>query len=437
MTDCNLEPIEFPAVNRRRIFMEFTGNHVTSDGGALLLPMIDKKLDLCRRASLAIPDDRDQSKIIHTTESMLKQMVFGLALGYEDLNDHDSLRNDPCISAATGSLEPLASSPTLCRMQNRADRSTALKLNMLLVDAYVESFDSPPKEIILDFDRTDDRVHGEQDNRGFHGYYKHYCFLPLYVFAGERLLCAYLRPSLEDGAKHSAAVLKLLTDRLRKEWPEVRIIFRADGGFCRKMTMSWCERNGVDYIIGCTGNAVLKKMGEPTMEKARIQWLGARLKQREFTDLSYGAKSWKKERRVILKAEHHALGANPRFVVTTLAGEAKALYEDVYCARGEMENRIKEQQLCLFADRTSCTKWWPNQFRMLLSGLGYALLEGIRRFGLEGTHLARARCDTIRLKLLKIGAVVLGNTRRIRIIASEHNPNNEMLTNVIAALRSG
>ena len=286
----------------------------------------------------------------------------------------------------------------------------------------IESFKRAPKKLLLDFDATDDVVHGKQEGRFFHGYYDHYCFLPLYVFCRNQLLVSYLRPSKIDGAKHAWAILALLVKRLRQAWPQVKIILRADSGFCRWRMLSWCERNNVGYIVGIAKNKRLNAITAQRQREARDCYAELGAKVRWFTDLHYAAGSWNRARRVIAKIEHTAKGSNPRYVVTNLKGDGQALYDKLYCARGEMENRIKEQQLDLFADRTSCHRWWPNQFRLLLSSLAYMLLEAIRRLALKGTELANAYVGTLRLKLLKIGAVILRNTRRIRFLLSSACP---------------
>jgi len=407
---------------------------VTSDGGAALLRFADVRLDLLRRIARAFGDSRQKAKVRHSVLSMLRQRVYGLALGYEDLNDHDALRLDPGYQTVVGRDRELASSPTLCRLENRADRAMAWATHRVLVESFMDSFDEPPEELVLDFDSTDDAVHGRQEGRFFHGYYDHYCFLPLYVFCGEQLLVAYLRPSNIDDAKHSWAILSLLVKAFRRRWPDVRIVFRADSGFCRHRMMTWCERHDVHYIVGIAKNERLKPMAEPYLDQAQRLYDEQQTKQRLFVDLTYGAKTWTRQRRVICKAEVTSKGRNPRFVVTNLRGEAQTLYDDVYCARGDMENRIKEQQLGLFADRTSCHRWWPNQLRLLLSSLAYVLLETIRRLGLRGTELARAQASTIRLKLLKIGAVVLRNTRRVRFLLSSAYPHKDLFTLVVGRL---
>jgi len=290
---------------------------------------------------------------------------------------------------------------------------------------------------MLDFDATDDPIHGLQEGRFFHGYYDHYCFLPLYVFCGDQLLVSYLRPSNIDGAKHAWAILALLTKRLRQEWPEVKIIFRGDSGFCRHRMLGWCERHDVKYIVGIARNKRLENVIEPAMQLVEqlLELTGE--KQREFFRFHYAAGTWKQSRQVIAKLEVTDKGRNPRFIITNLEGDKQVLYDDLYCARGDMENRIKEQQMGLFADRTSAHYWWANQFRLLLSSLAYVLMEGIRRLGLKGTELARAQVGTIRLKLLKIGAVILRNTRRIRFLLSTAYPYQDLFAVVVARLKPG
>lgn len=422
MTECTLPGFEFPKVCSRRVEASFDGGYVTSDGGAMLLRQVDRKLLLTRRASALLNDPRQQAKIDHSVLEMLRQRVFGLALGYEDLNDHDLIRRDLCFQSAVDRDRDLASSSTLCRFENQSDRAAAVGLNELLVEVFIESFEAPPEELILDFDATDVAVHGNQVGRFFHGYYDHYCFLPLYVTCGEHLLISYLRSSRIDAAKHSWGILKLLVRRLRQQWPEVRIVFRGDSGFCRHRMLDWCDHHNVGYIVGLAKNKRLQRMCSRTREKAKRAHLLRGKKIRQFIDIGYEAGTWKHKRRVIVKAEYNSLGANTRFVTTNLPGKARDLYDNIYCARGDMENRIKEQQLDLFADRTSCHQWWPNQFRILLSSLAYVLLEGMRRLALKGTELARAQCGTIRLKLLKIGAVVTRNTRRIRLMLNSACP---------------
>jgi len=415
----------------------FQGGDITSDGGVLLLQQVDRHLGLTEAVARALLDPRRQASCDHDALSLLRQRVYGLALGYEDLNDHSDLRRDLAIQTAVGRDRELASAATLCRWENRADRQVAGQLHQLLVEQFIAARRRPPKRLILDFDATDDVVHGKQEGRFFHGYYDHYCFLPLYVFCGNQLLVSYLRPSKIDGAKHAWAILALLVKRLRRAWPQVKIIFRGDSGFCRWRMLSWCERHGVGYIVGLAKNARLNALTATLQREAADCFAATDTKVRWFTDLYYAAASWNRKRRVIAKLEHSAKGSNPRYVVTNLEGDGQRLYEKLYCARGEMENRIKEQQLDLFADRTSCHRWWPNQFRLLLSSLAYTLLEAIRRLALQGTELARAYVGTIRLKLLKIGAVILRNTRRVRFLLASACPYQKLFLLVAARLAPG
>jgi hypothetical protein len=426
-TDCNAGTIAFTPLGRRQLLARFDGGRITSDAGALLLREVAGRSKLFERMAAAVPDPREPSMTEHDQRTMLAQRVLGIACGWEDLNDHHGLRIDPLMQAASerdvDKDRPLASPATLCRLENRVDRGACVELSKLLVELFIESFgDSPPEELVLDFDATDDPVHGEQEGRFFHGYYDGYCYLPLYVFCGERLLVSYLRPSNIDASKHSRAILKLLVTRLREAWPNVRIVFRGDSGFGRWKLMRWCDRHEVGYIIGLARNKVLERMAEPFMLQAKQQYEQTKQKQRIFTTLDYAAGTWDRPRRVIHKAEHNSQGDNPRFVVTNLTHDAQALYDEVYCARGEMENRIKEQQLGLFAGRTSCHAFAANQFRLLLSSFAYTLIETLRRVALAGTELARAQATTIRTKLLKIGAVVVSSVRRLVLRLSSAYP---------------
>jgi hypothetical protein len=437
VTNCTQESFQFPACNRRKVEANFQGGDITSDGGVLLLQQVDRRLGLTEAIARTLDDPRRQASCDHDGLSLLRQRIYGLGLGYEDLNDHETLRLDLAIQTALGRSEELASSSTLCRWENRADRVAAWRMHEVIVEQFIASRKKAPKKLILDFDATDDAVHGKQEGRFFHGYYDHYCFLPLYVFCGNQLLVSYLRPSKIDGAKHSWAILALLVKRLRQAWPQVKIIFRGDSGFCRWRMLSWCERHAVGYIVGIARNKRLEAMTAQRQRDARDCYAELGTKVRWFSDIHYSAGSWDCKRRVIAKIEHTAKGSNPRYVVTNLTGEAKVLYEKLYCARGDMENRIKEQQLDLFADRTSCHRWWPNQFRLLLSSLAYMLLEAIRRLALKGTELANAYVGTLRLKLLKIGAVILRNTRRIRFLLSSACPYQRLFFHVAARLAPG
>ena len=437
MTNCTQASFDFPVLKRRKVQAEFSGGDITSDGGALLLRQVDKRLGLMEAIDRVIHDPRDPRYIEHSQLSLLRQRVYGLCLGYEDLNDHHSLRGDPAIQTAVDRTSILASASTLCRLENRANRQIAVRLHEVIVDQFIDTYTTPPEELILDFDATDDPVHGRQEGRFFHGYYDHYCFLPLYVFCGDQLLVSYLRESRKDGAKHAWAILALLVKRFREVWPDVRIIFRGDSGFCRDRMLRWCDRHDIGYIVGIIRNARLERRIEQPMQWVEEMAERAGCKQREFYQFNYAADSWKAPRRVIAKLEVTEYGRNPRFIVTNLQGDKQALYDDVYCARGEMENRIKEQQLGLFADRTSAHEWWANQFRLLLSSLAYVLMEAVRRIGLKGTELARAQMTTIRTKLLKIGAIILSNTRRIRFLMSSSYPYQELFFMVAARLQPG
>ena len=426
MTKCYQRSFEFPRVNRRIVEARFDGGDITSDGGVLLLRQADRLTGLSDSIARALSDPRRQASCDHDVPGLVRQRLYAIALGYEDLNDHDGLRQDVALQTAVERDQWLASASTLCRFENRADRETAWRLHEVLLDQFIASFKRAPKKLILDFDATDDPVHGEQDGRFFHGYYRHYCFLPLYVFCGHQLLVSYLRPSNIDGAKHGWAILSLLVKRLRQVWPKVRIIFRGDGGFCRWKMLRWCDHHEVGYIIGLAKNKRLNRLTASLQDEAAACFAATGHKVRWFTDFQYAARSWDGARRVIAKIEHSKHGVNPRYVVTNLEGDAKQLYDKLYCARGDMENRIKENQLDMFGDRTSCQHWWPNQFRLLLASLAYTLIEAIRRIALKGTELANAYVGTIRLKLFKIGAVILKNTRRIRFLLASGCPYKEL-----------
>jgi len=436
VTNCTTTEIEFSSLKRRKVTTEFSGGEITSDGGALLLREADRQLGLMKQVAGVVDDSRRQDMVQHSQLSILRQRVYGLALGYEDLNDHQELRRDSAIQTAVDCLGQLASAPTLCRMENAVSRESAVAIHKVMVEQFIDSFDQPPKELILDFDATDDAVHGNQQGKFFHGYYDRYCFLPLYVFCGDQLLVSYLRPSNIDGAKHSWAILALLVKRLRQQWPEVKIIFRGDSGFCRHRILNWCERNRVDYIVGLSRNERLKKMSSDLRILSEGLYHYTKEKQREFDHFHYGAKSWGTKRRVIAKCEYSSKGENLRFIVTTPKGKPQRIYDKLYCARGEMENRIKEQQLGLLADRTSASYWWANQWRVILSGLAYILINHIRATALKNTELARAQVSTIRLKLLKIGGVIIRNTRRIRLLLSSSYPNQELFEQVAHQLRA-
>jgi hypothetical protein len=439
VTDCNDPTLRFSSLGPRAVVADFRGGRLTTDSGALLLREVAARIGLFEALDDAIPDPRDPATIIHDQKSMLAQRVVAIALGYEDLNDHQALRADPALQLAAGKMpEPgvvLASPPTLCRLENRVDRKALVQLAEVLVDQFIATHARPPESLILDFDATDDPVHGRQEHRFFHGYYDHHCFLPLYVFCGHELLAAYLRPSNIDAAKHSRAVLKLLVGRLRAAWPGVRITIRGDSGFCRWRLMRWCDSNGIGYVLGLARNPALQRAAGDEIARAERQFRRTGQPQRVFGSFSYAAASWDRPRRVTVKAEHGAQGANPRFLVTNVPGDPQELYEDVYCQRGEMENRIKEQQLDLFADRTSCHRFLANQFRLLLSSAAYVLVQGLRRTALSGTEWACAQVGTIRLRLFKGAARVVVTARRVVFHLSSSYPYREVFGSVSERLR--
>lgn len=434
MPDCNSEQLEFEPFKRRRVEVNFDGGEVSSDGGLLLLRKLESRLGLIDAVARALADPRDPEKIKHSLADMLRQRVFGLVQGYEDLNDHAALRNDVLMQSACERDTALASAPTLCRLENRASRAAAWAIHEVMVEKFIAGFKRAPKELVLDFDATDDPLYGKQEERFFHGYHDSYCYLPLYVFCGEQLLVSYLRPSRIDESKHAGAVLKLLVKRLRKAWPEVKVVLRGDSGFCRRRILAWCERNDVYYIVGLAKNERLNAMTSVQRERLARQFEQSQVKQREFAELRYGARTWRFERRVIARLEHMEKGDNPRYVVTNLEGDARFVYEKLYCARGEMENRIKEAQLGLFADRTSCQRFIANQFRLLLSSLAYILVERLRALALAGTAFARLQASTLRAKLLKIGAVIVRNTRRLRVMLSSAFPHQAIFRHAAQAL---
>jgi len=440
VTPCAKNLLRFDCLGTKQIIGNFDGGRITSDTGVLLLREIDKRTGLIDALSNAIPDPRDPSKIEHDQKTMPAQRIFGIALGYEDLNDHNTMRFDPAMCVAVEqvpSLHPdaaLASSPTLSRFENRVDRKALVRMSEALIDDFIASHDQPPEGLILDFDATDSIIHGHQEGRFFHGYYDNHCYLPLYVMCGEALLVAYLRPSNIDGSKHTKAILKLLTLKLRATWPSVKITIRADSGFCRWRLLRWCDSHDIGYVTGLARNPTLEKMSVGLMEDAKRLFDRTKTKQRLFSTVYYGAKTWDRKRRVIVKAEHTEKGPNPRFVVTNVPGDADFLYDKIYCQRGEMENRIKEQQLGLFADRTSCKRFLANQFRVLLSASAYVLMERLRRIGLAGTEMAKAQVSTIRLKLLKVASKAVVTVRRVVFQMSSSYPYRELFETVLKNL---
>ncbi len=441
MTDCSRRPLPFSSLGPKAVVADSQGGQLTTDAGALLLREVGLRLGLFDALDRVIPDPRWPPLVIHDQKAMPAQRIIALAQGYDDLNDHQGLRTDPALQIAAGRVpvrdNPLASPPTLCRLENRVDRATLIRIAEALVDQFIASHPEPPEHLILDFDAADDPVHGRQEQRFFHGYYDHYCFLPLYVFCGDELLTAYLRPSDIDAGAHARAVLKRLVRKLRAAWPAVRITLRADSGFCRRRLMRWCDSHGLGYNLGLARNPALQRLARDEIERAERQFRMTGQPQRLFGSLSYAAGTWDRPRRVIVKAEHTAQGGNPRFVVVNVPGDPQELYEDVYCQRGEAENRIKEQQLDLFADRTSCHRFLANQFRLLLSAAAYVLVQALRRTALAGTAPAEAQVGTIRLKLFKVAARVVVSARRVVFHLASSYPYQDVFRAACARVRVG
>ena len=448
MTECNQGLFSFAAHFSRRVEAGFTAGQVSSDGGALLLREADRKINLLGRVASCFIDGRAPLLVKHRLSEMLAQRIYGLALGYEDLCDHEQLRADPLFALLSGKRkleEPLAGKSTLNRLEliGRSQRYhkisySAESMDRLLTDVYLESHAVPLAQIVLDLDATDIPLYGHQPERFFHGSYDSYCYLPLYIFAGDQLLCARLRPANQDAAAGSVEEVRRIVTQLRERWPEVRIVLRADSGFCREDLMGWCERNHVDYLFGLARNQRLRKIIGAQMHQAHILHQNSGKAARVFAEFHYRThRSWSCARRVVAKAEYLDKGENPRFVVTSLPAEqwpAQDLYEKFYCARGEMENRIKEQ-MCLFADRLSTDEMKGNQLRLYFSALAYTLMEALRRLGLKGTAWAEAQVDTIRLKLLKIGAIVRVSVRRVLLQLSSAYPWKDLYTHAFRALR--
>jgi hypothetical protein len=433
MPKCTKNRIDFGRFGRRVIEADFSGGDLSSDGGLLLLRQVDRHLGLSRKAAAAIPDPRDPERIRHGLRDLLAQRLYGLCCGYEDLNDHKTLRDDVLMQTAVGRAEALASAPTFSRLENRATRAQVWALHGVLVEQFIASHKTAPEELVLDIDASDVPLHGAQELSQFHAYYDHHCYLPLYVFCGQAMLACYLRPSKIDGARHAAALIKLLVSRLRKVWPTTRFIVRGDSGFCRRRLLQWCERCGVGYVIGLARNARLHAAVELAEAALADAYRASGSKQRLIGEFTYAAKSWSHERRVITRLEYGAQGTNPRFIVTNLAGHAIQLYDHLYCQRGEAENRIKEAQLDLFGTRASCSRFIANQFRLLLAALAYTLMQRLRALALQATELERASAATIRVRLLKIGAAILRNTRRVSVMLASHHPLRDLFAT--AAMR--
>jgi len=465
-TECNTQRLLFQHHGKREVTAAFDGGAITSDAGGLLLREVDQQFGILSSFADAFTDHRDPDLVEFSALELLTQRVMGIALGYEDLNDHEQLRHDPLLAILVGRRDvtgadrrdakdkgvPLAGKSTLNRLEltpagaSRGSRYKKIVASIAgLQDAFVDLFirlrakQGVPRELVIDLDATDDPVHGDQLGKFFHGYYKRYCYLPLYTFCGDWPLGAVLRPSNIDACAGTIQELARIVPKLRKTWPRVRIIVRADSGFCRDPILKWCEDHDVDYIIGLAKNKRLTRAIGGELHQAQQQFESTGQASRVFKDFRYRTRnSWSCERRVIGKAEHLSKGANPRFVVTSLAAErvaAKTLYEDHYCARGEMENRIKEQQLYLFADRTSTHAMRSNQLRLLFSTMAYLLHLALREFGLAGTEMANAQAGTIRTKLLKIGARINISVRRVWISISESYPYQHLFERILENLQ--
>jgi len=452
-TECSTDWFGFARVEGRDVVAAFDGGAITSDAGALLLGSTNQAIKLIDRFAGCFRDGRCQELVEHRVETLVGQRVLGIALGYEDLNDHDELRHDPVMAVLAGKLEahrkdcaPVAGKSTLNRLELSRPEATryhkiahdAAAIEELLVDLFIETHKQPPEEIILDLDATDDPLHGRQEGRFFHGYYDCYCYLPLYVFCGDQLLAAKLRTANIDASAGAMEEIARIVGQVRKPWPDVGILLRADSGFAREAVMAWCEANGVDYIFGLAKNKRLARAIAVELIQAKKESKTSGNPARRFKEFNWSTrKSWSRERRVVAKAEWTQDKANPRFIVTSLSqakGDARHLYEKVYCARGEMENRIKECQLDLFADRTSTATFSANQLRLWFASMAYVLIDSLRRIALPGTDLAQATCATIRRKLFKIGALVTISVRRIKLAMASGCPYQTVFAQAHRAL---
>ena len=434
MPNCTNESIEFGKVGRRVIEAAFDGGDIVSDGGVLLLRQVDQRIGLTKAIARVFEDRRRRASVAHSMRDLLAQRIYGLCCGWEDVCDHNVLRRDLAMQTALGKVDELASAPTLSRLETSSTRAQAAALHGVLLDQFIASKGARPKELVLDIDATHMPLHGEQEKAHFHRYYDNYCYLPLYVFCGQDILACVLRPSSRDPASVLSALIKLIVRRLRQVWPRIRIIVRGDSGFCRPQALRRFEEWNLHYVVGLQKNSALLQRVELAELALADMHRQAGGKQRMIGEFTYAARSWDRPRRVIARLEHDARGANPRFIVTNLKGGAKALYERVYCARGEAENRIKEAQLDLFGRRASCHKFQGNQLRLLLAAFAHTLMINLRRQALAGTELARACTATIRVRLLKIGAAIVRNTRRVRVLLASQHPLKHVFLTAARAL---
>lgn len=422
MPNCTNAVVEMGKVGRRVIAAAFDGGDIVSDGGVLLLRQLDQRIGLTQAVARVFADSRRSASVTHSVHAMLMQRIYGLCCGWEDVCDHNILRRDLALQTAVGRVDELASAPTLSRLETSSTPAHTRALHGVLLNQFIASRSKRPKELVLDIDATHVPLHGAQEKAHFHYHYDNYCYLPLYVFCGQDLLACVLRPSSRDPASVLSALIKLIVRRLRHSWPKVRIVVRGDSGFCRPRALRRFEKWGLQYIIGLPKNAALLYRVELAELALADDYQAAGIKQRMIGEFEYAARSWDRPRRVIARLEHDALGVNPRFIVTNMEGCATALYEQGYCGRGEAENRIKEAQLDLFGRRASCHKFQANQLRLLLAALAYTLMINLRRLALRGTELERACTATIRVKLLKIGAAIMRNTRRVRVLLASQHP---------------
>jgi hypothetical protein len=438
MPKCTDDKLDFGRFGRRVVEADFNGGDLSSEGGALLLRRMDARLGLSAAAARALGDTRQPGKVRHDLTSMVAQRMYGLCLGWADVCDHNALRDDLVMQTAVGRDQALASAPTLSRLETAATPEQAWALHGVLMDKFIASRRGPrrraPRELVLDVDATHVPLHGAQERGFFHGYYDNYCYLPLYVFCGQDLLACVLRPSERDPASVVTALLKRLIDALRQAWPKVRIVVRGDSGFCRPRVLRRLDRWGVDYVLGLQKNTRLLQRVEMAEMALCEQYQARGVKQRLYGSFDYAAGSWDRPRRVIARLEHGPQGANPRFIVTSLRGDARHLYDKRYCGRGEAENRIKEAQLDLFGRRASCHRFWANQLRLLLAALAYTLMINLRRHALVGTVLANACTATIRVQLLKIAAAIVRNTRRVRVMFASSHPMRAVFASAAQAL---
>jgi hypothetical protein len=464
-TECTQRSLGFHPLGRRKVSGSFDGGRITSDGGGLLLRETERLTGVIRQFAACFDDYRDPERIEHTVQELVGQRIYGLAHGYEDLNDHDELRHDPLMAVLVGKKDPtgedreerrdrgkaLAGKSTLNRLElTPADACADDRYKKIVIDesaaegffidVFLQAYRRAPRRIVLDLDATDDPLHGKQEGRFFHGYYMNYCYLPLYIFCGEYLLCAKLRPADIDASAGALEEVQRIVEQIRAAWPKTQIVIRGDSGFCREPLMMWCgEQENVHFVMGLAKNARLIRRIQKQLRQAQRTYEQTGQAARLYKDFRYRTlDSWSRSWRVVGKAEHLAKGSNPRFVVTSIPTEemdAATLYEIEYCPRGDMENRIKEQQLYLFADRTSTSRMRSNQIRLWFSSAAYVLVQALRRLGLKGTQMAKAQCNTIRLRLFKIGALVQVTVRRVWVSWSESYPYKNLFTQIYANLQ--